>query len=170
MAHPKERIGRHAPPAGRAFSLLELLVVVAIVALLVGMIAPALGAARVRGRGAVCLSNLRQLGVGMAMYANDFGDRCLPLAYWATEEIGTGPVVYWWGTNESGQVDHTRGFMTPYLQVPPAERSVYECPMQPWGSYKAQGAAKSVTSTYGYNGYYLSPRYTPGWGSSIGFR
>jgi prepilin-type processing-associated H-X9-DG protein len=45
---------------------------------------------------------------------------------------------------------------------------VYECPDQPWGTYIPQGAAKAVTSTYGYNGYFLCPPHTPGWSYSIG--
>jgi hypothetical protein len=47
---------------------------------------------------------------------------------------------------------------------------VWECPAQPWGSYRAQGATGEATSTYGYNGYYLSPAKTPGWGPAIGWR
>lgn len=154
----------------RGFTLVELLVVVAIIALLIGLLAPGLSAARERGQAAACLNNLRQLGAAVAMYANDYNDRCVPLAYWSTDIIGSGPVVYWWGTNESGLVDSSRGFVTPYLQSELAERSVYECPRQPWGSYKPQGAAKAVTSTYGYNGYYLSPEHTPGWAGQIGHR
>jgi prepilin-type processing-associated H-X9-DG protein len=42
---------------------------------------------------------------------------------------------------------------------------VYECPDQPWGTYAPQGNAHAVTSTYGYNGYYLCPPHTPGWSS-----
>lgn len=152
------------------FSLVELLVGISIVAGLLGVLVPALGSARDKGRGAVCLNNLRQLGAALAMYGNDYNDRCMPLSYWSADDIGSGPVVYWWGTSESGGVDHTRGFVFPYLQAQPAERSVFECPMQPWGSYRAQGAAKKITSTYGYNGYYLSPSQTPGWAFDIGHR
>lgn len=153
-----------------AFSLVELLVVIAIIALLVAIVLPALSSAREQARGAVCLSNLRQLGASFSMYAADYDDRCLPLAYWSFDIIGTGPVVYWWGTNESAGVDHTRGFVWPYLQSSPGERSVFECPVQPAHTYRRQGAAGALTSTYGYNGYYLSPPHTPGWGFQIGHR
>ncbi len=152
------------------FTLIELLVTISIIGLLVGVLVPALSSARNQGRGAMCLSNLRQIGSAFTMYAQDFEDRAMPLAYWSFEDVGAGPVVYWWGTNEASGVDYTRGFVWPYLQSPPRERSVFECPMQPWGSYKPQGAAKSITSTYGYNGYYLSPPMTPGWGMAIGQR
>ena len=49
------------------------------------------------------------------MYANDYKDMCMPLAYWSFEDIGTGPVVYWWGTNEASGVDYASGFVWPAL-------------------------------------------------------
>jgi prepilin-type N-terminal cleavage/methylation domain-containing protein len=153
-----------------AFTLIEMLVVLAIIALLLGLMMPVLSGARRQGSAAACLARLQQLGHAFTMYANDYNDRCMPLAYWTFERVGRGPAVYWWGTNDRGGVDHTRGFVWPYLRSRLKENSVFECPAQPWGSYRPQGAARSVTSTYGYNGYYLSPQHTPGWGSQIGHR
>src|SRR5687767_568898 len=57
------------------FTLVELLVVVGIIAVLVSMLLPALNKARAQAQKTACLSNLRQLGVGMRMYANDHADR-----------------------------------------------------------------------------------------------
>jgi len=153
-----------------AFSLLELLIAVAIIAVLVGIVTPVLSTARRQGMTAACATHLRELGDALQMYGNDYESRCLPLGYWQTELIGDGPVVYWWGTNAAEGVDHEQGFVWPYLQSPLGASSVFECPEQPWGSYKPQGAAKAITSTYGYNGYYLSPAQTPGWAESIGHR
>jgi prepilin-type N-terminal cleavage/methylation domain-containing protein len=55
-----------------AFTLIELLVVIAIIALLVAILLPALAAARDAGKSVICMSNVKQIGVGGNAYANDF--------------------------------------------------------------------------------------------------
>lgn len=59
----------------RAFSLVELLVVIGIIAVLVGILVPAFGRAREQARRARCLANLRSLGQQMFAYANHHRDR-----------------------------------------------------------------------------------------------
>lgn len=154
----------------RAFSLIELLVVMAVIAVIAGLLVPSLATARESARVAACLSNQRQLVAGWLAYGIDHKDRAMPLAYWSAQDIGSGPIVYWWGAGTTPSVDHQRGFLTPYLESGHGTRTVYECPSQAWGTYRPQGPAKGPTSTYGYNGYYLSPAKTPGWGQQIGFR
>ena len=57
---------------GRDFTLVELLIVIAIIAILAAMLLPALNQARERARGISCISQLKQLNTGFMMYSQDY--------------------------------------------------------------------------------------------------
>ena len=61
----------------RAFTLIELLVVIAIIAVLMGILMPVLGKVKKQAQQSVCASNMRQIGIGAAMYAEE-NDQAVP--------------------------------------------------------------------------------------------
>ena len=65
-----------------AFTLVELLVVVTVIAILVAMLLPVLESARAAGRAAVCMSNEHQIGLGLTAYAIDYRNQIPPYQTW----------------------------------------------------------------------------------------
>jgi prepilin-type N-terminal cleavage/methylation domain-containing protein/prepilin-type processing-associated H-X9-DG protein len=76
---------------GNAFTLIELLVVIAIIAILAAILFPVFARARENARRASCMSNLKQMGIGMMMYVQDY-DETFPSRY----SVNNGVTEYWW--------------------------------------------------------------------------
>lgn len=74
----------------RGFTLIELLVVIAIIAILAAILFPVFAQAREKARQISCVSNGKQMGIGLYMYAQDY-DEHLPRVYTATNGVNNGP-------------------------------------------------------------------------------
>src|SRR6266496_4052376 len=64
------------------FTLIELLVVIAIIAILAAILFPVFAQARDKARQATCLSNLKQVGLGLAMYNQDYDEKMPSVCSW----------------------------------------------------------------------------------------
>lgn len=141
----------------KAFTLVELLVVIVIIGLLMAILMPALAAARSQGRSLVCKSNLRQLLIANIGYATENDGFYVPAA--SDMYPGGKNLHRWHGVRESlnEPFDPLKGPLVAYL----ADGEVKECPKRvkfvkgvQWDSSFEQGCGG-----YGYNMTYLGSRF-----------
>jgi prepilin-type processing-associated H-X9-DG protein/prepilin-type N-terminal cleavage/methylation domain-containing protein len=129
----------------QAFTLIELLVVIAIIALLAAILFPVFARAREKARQASCQSNLKQIGLGALMYAQDYDERMVPLSI----NNGNGPYTYPDGTYVANvSVVEWPVVLFPYTK----NLQIYACPSKSTVPYPGHGRAKTGIS-YGYNIY-----------------
>lgn len=88
--------GTRKTPAG--FTLVELLVVIGIIALLISILLPSLNKAREQAQTAACLSNQRQIVMGMLQYANDHKGRLPSYGHFITDGYAEDSSMVWWVT------------------------------------------------------------------------
>lgn len=81
--------------ARKGFTLIELLVVIAIIAILAAILFPVFAKAREKARQTSCLSNLKQIGLGLLMYAQDYDER-FPLFGWNADPWTVPTTLYWY--------------------------------------------------------------------------
>ena len=92
------------------FTIVELLVVIAIVAILASLLLPALSGAKEQARIVQCLSNLRQIGVGLLLYVDDNRDR-----FPSPTLVETNKPVFWTGPFVGGQDPNFNGKADPSI-------------------------------------------------------
>ena len=106
------------------FTLIELLVVVAIIALLISILLPSLSRARDAGRMAVCLSNLRQLGLGFGLYVEDYKGRLPALAHPNNRDNAWHQKIAAYMSHPD-HVGYGKGFGESYMRCPGQEPECY---------------------------------------------
>ncbi len=79
----------------RGFTLIELLVVIAIIAILAAILFPVFARAREKARQTTCLSNVKQLTLGLLMYAQDYDERLVIASNWHIVVNGAVRTTYW---------------------------------------------------------------------------
>jgi len=93
----------------KGFTLIELLAVIAIISILSAILFPVFARARENARRASCLSNLKQIGLGIMMYTQDYDEKLVSYAY----PNPTGTVIYGWQVALMPYVKNTQLFVCP---------------------------------------------------------
>jgi len=121
----------------QGFTLIELLVVIAIIAILASILFPVFSRAREKARQASCMSNLKQIGLALAMYASDF-DGYLPMA------------------NYKPSVDGPPG-LPDVINAYTKNQQIFRCPSDRDNTYVAEGTSYD----------YATGMLAPGIGSTL---
>ena len=125
---------QYAHRGRRAFTLIELLVVIAIIAILAAILFPVFARARENARRSSCMSNLKQIALGIMQYTQDYDEK-LPLMM--TRPSGSGSFLP--NTDEHGWSEYVQ----PYLK----SLQIYQCPSDPYPP------AAAGDNGYGYTDY-----------------
>jgi prepilin-type N-terminal cleavage/methylation domain-containing protein/prepilin-type processing-associated H-X9-DG protein len=119
-------------PCGRGFTLIELLVVIAIIAILAAMLLPALAKAKNRANQINCISNMRQLGLGIMLYLPEFGDNYPSIAS-RGETFHNEDWIHWWPVGTVGNTGNTcQGIQNSQVAVmlsTTKATNIFRCPL-----------------------------------------
>jgi prepilin-type N-terminal cleavage/methylation domain-containing protein/prepilin-type processing-associated H-X9-DG protein len=131
-----------------AFTLVELLVAIAIVAVIAALLLPALSRSKLSAQRAQCVSNIRQLALASQMYWDDNGNACF---LWQLGPTNGGR-LYWFGWLQDGAegqraYDATQGPLYPYLKG----HNVGICPALNYSLSQFKLKATGAAYGYGYN-------------------
>jgi len=135
----------------RAFTLIEILVVVAIIALLAAIMFPVFARARESARKSSCLSNLKQISLGWMMYTQDYDEMAVPAYYYAGDFSSEYSENAWdftlgWSASDMNQpVSEAGGLLDPYIK----SGQINNCP-----SFTGDSVGRPSTG-YAYNASYI---------------
>lgn len=128
--------------ARRGFTLIELLVVIAIISILASILFPVFARARENARRASCQSNLKQIGLGVAMYTQDYDNRLVT----GFLQDGT-TTIYTYPSGAASAIGAWYLALFPYVK----NWEVYNCPSENSTLYYSSAKGRATAFSYAYN-------------------
>ena len=148
---PSLRSGKALSRAVSGVTLVELLVVIGIIAILIAILVPVLGRAREASRRTQCLSNIRELGTALVMYAQNYKDQ-IPIGYWGGMRqtnylihFNEGSVAYYGMLGLLFQAKVIKDPRVMYCPNETLDRWSYKTAENPWPPVETPSASQQTT-------------------------